>query len=265
MKTGLAQKPNMGRVGATVGKVGLAIALLCLFPELRFMPRSSAALANIPEPTLLKAQPSTLHCPPGDLSVLVTQLMLDLPSYSNRVIQRSRRLGDSSTLYLLLAGQPEIQPVSLEALADDPKRSRLPVDEAKRNAPAEEIYQIFFTTLERQYSRSSAPASPPVEQALNQAAPLFQQFHWLILARRQDKTASPSAPWQIISLRSQLAPYPSGDDLLAPARDSRSGSVGQGIVVWLRDLHSGAIRLNPASLDSSPANSNESNSHCVYP
>lgn len=270
MKTGLVQRQNRRWVGAAQAGLALALPLLCLFPGARFLSNSSAALANVPEPPLPEillpeTQSSTISCPPSDLSALVTQLMLDLPSYSNRVIQRSRRLGDSSSLYLMLAGQPEIQPVFLEALADDPNRSRLLVDEARRNAPAEEIYQIFFTTLERQYSRSSAPASLTVEQTVNRAAPLFQQFHWLILARRQGQAASPIAPWQILSLRSQLAPYSRGDELLAPPRDSQPGPVGQGIVLWLRDWHSSTIRLNPVSLDSNPANANESNPHCISP
>lgn len=246
-----------------------AIALkasLCLWAPICFFwggfPSAGLAQApgSNPEPPSL-AQAS---CPPQDLSVLVTQLMLDLPSYSNRVTQRASDLGDPTPLYFLAAGQAEISPLSLGAIAQDPHRSRLPVAEARRNAPDEEIYTILFTTLERQYVQSPVSASASVEQTLNQAAPSFQQFHRLILARQVGKTtATGPAPWRILSLRSQLVPYPSGEQLLAPARDSRTGSVGQGVVLWLRDWHSGAIKLSPVHPHSSSANEPDPHPGCI--
>lgn len=262
MKMGRSRRQNLrGGWFGTAAKAGLGMILPMLGLWAGF---ARVVLAQVPESTPSNTQRETVHCPPQDLSALVTQLMLDLPSYSNRVIQRASKMGDSTPLYLMLAGQAEISPVSLEAMVDDPNRSRLPADGANRNVPAEEIYQIFFTTLERQYGLSSVPASSTVEQLLNQAAPSFQQFHWLILARHQGETTfTDASPWRIISLRSQLTSYPHGDAPLAPARDSRPGPVGQGIVIWLRDWHSGAIRLNAANLESSAVHATESNSPCL--
>ena len=250
---------------APLAAVRMALPMLCLLTGL--LP---AALAQASELNLEKTLLETAHCPRNDLSLLVTQLMLDLPSYSNRVIQRAGNLENPTKLYFMAAGQAEISQISLEAIADDPNRSRLPVEAIRGNAPAEEIYQIRFTTLERQYRRSSrqllqqspGPASSNIEHLLHQAAPSFQQFHWLILARQQDQ---PVSPWQIINLRSQLVPYPATEELLAPASDSRQGPVGKGLALWLRDWNSGSISLTAVNRDGSDATETESVSYCVAP
>ena len=179
----------------------------------------------------------------------MAQLMLDLPSYSNRVIQRASDLGDPTPLYFMASGQAEISPVSLTALARDSNRSRLPMEQASQQTPKEEIFQIRFTTLERQYLQLSlASTSTDVEQTLNQTAPSFQQFHQLILARQLDPSAdSEPSPWRLLSLRSQFAPYPSDGQILSPAQESRQAPVGQGILLWLRDWHSASIRFDSAT------------------
>lgn len=275
MKTRLEQ--NQGWVGVIAAKargtialrasVGIVLPMLCLWPGL-----TPAVLAQALAPEPAKTSPQAVDCPPGDLSALVTQLMLDLPSYSNRVIQRASRLDNPAALYLIAAGQVEISPVSLAAIADDPHRSRLPVENLRRDRPAEEIYQVFFTTLERQYRRSprklakSLRTSPlaSADPTLNPTAPSFQQFHWLILARLPKQAEqNGQQPWRIISLRSQLAPYPAADNLLAPARESRQGFVGQGIALWFRDWHSSGPLSGSAKQDSHPVNGVDANAHCV--
>ncbi len=179
---------------------------------------------------------------PTDIESVVAQLILDLPSYSNRAIQRASQLGDKTPLYLIVAGQAVITPISMDEFSNSANSSRLPSDSAQTSRPgkgsSEEIYQIAFTNLERQYlqrrpARSdSLKASPTIEQ---------QQQHWLILARNP---AADGSPWRMISLRSQLTPYPAEDQVLAPPRNARPGPIGQGIRIWLRDRHS---KINPTS------------------
>lgn len=224
------------------------------------------AMAQKPaEPMTAPLPPQAITCPPPGLVSLVNQLMLDLPSYGNRVIQRASSLGDDSSLYLLAAGQPNIAQISVEGLAAESRRSRLPDVHAENVALTEEIYQIGFTTLERQYRSSGRPEFPQVssphsgEPKLTPSTQSFQQFHELILARKLEPV---EAPWQIISLRSQLVPYPSGNVVLAPARESRQGSVGRGIALWLRDWRSGAIQASP-TLESNLPENEPMHSRCI--
>jgi hypothetical protein len=171
------------------------------------------------------------------------QLMLDLPSYSNRVIQRASQMGDAAPLYLILAGQAEICELSRATFSENPRRSRLPSDPPS-TAQDEVLYQIFFTTLERQYRPTHERSSnrPPnlnldlnLEQQLGAAAPALQQFHWLILARATEPAQS---PWRLLSLRSQLASYPAQDQLRSPTRNANHSPIAEGIELWLRDYQS---------------------------
>lgn len=173
---------------------------------------------------MLPPMPTTTPPPtcPAQIEQIVPQMLKDLPSYANRVIQRQRPQrppkpspGASSqtpnptspnpaspSTYIVITGTPEIAPFQ-------PSTPLQP-----NNEP---LYQVFFTTLERQYTR-------------NQITPL-QQFHWLLL------TPSPQG-WQFVGLRSQLAPYPSQGRLLSPPRNSDQGAIAQGLQLWLRDCRS---------------------------
>lgn len=163
------------------------------------------------------AQNASAACP-IELPALIDQLLLDLPSYANRVIQR-RSLNTRPTAaepfelrsprsYLLIAGQPEI-----EAIANP----------SPDGAP---LYQIFFTSLERQY----------VDQADGVAQPrAVQQFHRLVLAQ-----VEPPEGWRVIRLRSQFGAYSPErpllfPPLLSPPRNADQSPVAQAIRLWLRD------------------------------
>lgn len=152
----------------------------------------------------------TANCP-TTLDDLIPKLLRDLPSYSNRVIQRSRdrnRTVDIPPSYVLLAGQSDQEPLPLGS------------GDYGLISASEPIQQVFFTTLERQYGFSG-----PVQ---------FQGYYWMFLTR------SPEA-WQLVNLRTSLGDYPSRLPP-SPPRDSNDGVVAQAIRLWLRDCHAGAIR-----------------------
>ncbi|WP_256090951.1 hypothetical protein [Nostoc sp. KVJ20] len=152
-------------------------------------------------------------CSEQNLETLTTQLLEDLPSYTNRASQRARRLSRSSDVYsyMLVAGRPEFTPLPLnleEYSADAPKSS------------ASGIEQVFFTSLERQY--------------IGKKLVELQQFHWLLLT----KTAS---GWQLVMMFSQIG-SDSAQQPLSPPRDSSKGTVAQGVKAWLRDCQAGSVR-----------------------
>ncbi|WP_009544333.1 hypothetical protein [Crocosphaera subtropica] len=146
---------------------------------------------------------------PSDVETLMTRMLKDLPGYSNRVAQRSR-IGDRSVEiynYILVAGNPEFEPLPLSNLQYEPE---LP-DETK---------QVFFTTLERQYT--------PTE------AILLQNYYWLFLTPT-------SEGWRLVLLFSQLADLEQGD-LPLPPQNAMNGAIGQGIKLWLKDCRAGVLK-----------------------
>ncbi|MGJ5627687.1 hypothetical protein [Nostoc sp. CALU 1950] len=152
-------------------------------------------------------------CSEQNLETLTTQLLQDLPSYTNRASQRARRLSRSSDVYsyMLVAGRPEFTPLPLnleEYSADAPKSS------------ASGIEQVFFTTLERQY--------------IGKKLVELQQFHWLLLTKTK-------SGWQLVMMFSQTG-SPSAQQPLSPPRDSSKGTVAQGVKAWLRDCQAGSVR-----------------------
>lgn len=181
-------------------------------------------------------------CPPA-IAPLVDQLLADLPSYANRAIQRQHGGGAPARLYVMVAGAAEIEPWPTTEPAIGPTAGPAafpasalpPVPAPPGQAAAPARYQVFFTTLERQYS----PPQDLAAAAPSRQSQSLQQFHWLILSRPE---AAALPPWQLLSLRSQLAPYPQAErdnssiaPLLSPPRDSRRGAIAQAIELWLRD------------------------------
>ncbi|WP_442946952.1 hypothetical protein [Nostoc sp. CMAA1605] len=148
-------------------------------------------------------------CAEKDLSTLTNQLLRDLPSYANRAGQRGRRLQRSSDIfsYMLVAGRPEFQPLPLQ-----------PVEQQK--GTNQNIEQVFFTTLSRQYIDNKV-----VE---------LQEFHWLLLTKTPDSR-------QFLMMFTQTGAYPQKQPP-SPPRDSSNGSVAQGIKAWLRDCQAGSLR-----------------------
>ncbi|MBD2597834.1 hypothetical protein H6G74_26425 [Nostoc spongiaeforme FACHB-130] len=152
-------------------------------------------------------------CREKNIETLTTQLLRDLPSYSNRASQRARRRARSSDLfsYMLLAGRPEFQPLPLNPASDD-------INEQK--SANSKVEQVFFTTLERQYIENKA-----IE---------LQEFHWLFLTKNQNGWYLVTMLTQTGTSRNQQPP--------TPPRDSSNGTVAQGIKAWLRDCRAGSLR-----------------------
>lgn len=149
-----------------------------------------------------------LECP-TDLEPLMTLLLKDLPSYANRVIARSHQFDLSVDLntYTIVAGRPEFQALPIARGQYDPVFE----DTSK---------QIFFTTLERQYSQDRV-----VE---------VQNYHWLFLTQTE-------SGWRLFTLFTSLGSPVEGNPPLPP-KESSEGVIGQAIRLWLRDCRAGAIR-----------------------
>jgi hypothetical protein len=170
-----------------------------------------------PKPSVL-AERETVNdgakslCSEQNLETFTTQLLQDLPSYTNRASQRARRLRRSSDVYsyMLVAGRPEFTPLPLN----------LEEYSAASKSSASGVEQVFFTTLERQYIGNKA-----VE---------LQEFHWLLLTKTQ-------IGWRLVMMFSQIGSYPAQQPI-SPPRDSSNGTVAQGVKTWLRDCQAGSVR-----------------------
>ena len=153
---------------------------------------------------------------PADLEGLTPLLLRDLPAYGNRMLQRSRRrtIANQPPSYILLAGNPDTQPLSL---GPGPYTSTTP-----GQTP---LQQLFITTLEREYVSGS-----PVK---------VQQFHWLFLTR-SDET------WYLAIAYTRVGGYPLQGPT-TPTKESTNGLIGQAVQNWLRDCRAGRIRpLTPS-------------------
>jgi hypothetical protein len=138
---------------------------------------------------------------PQTLPKLTEKMLTDLPSYSNRVTQRSRLLREySNTSYIILAGQPEFKPLPLENLQYQPIFPN-------------STQQFFFTTLERHY--------------LNNRAVTYESYYWVFLTQEGGK-------WRLVKVLTALAAL-NADDVPLPPQDATDGIIGQGIQLWLRD------------------------------
>lgn len=156
------------------------------------------------------AQPNAC---PEDLETLTALLIRDVPSYANRVMQRSRRLSrrDEGFSYVLLAGRPEFIPLPLS-----PSNYSSITATIDQSPPQ----QVFFTTLERQYISGKALES--------------QLFHWLFLT----KTAG---GWRLALMFTQFGSSVPGRPP-TPPQESSNGVVGQAVTTWLRDCRAGVIK-----------------------
>ncbi|MCP2731338.1 hypothetical protein [Limnofasciculus baicalensis] len=158
--------------------------------------------------------PSSSTCP-SDITTLTSLLLRDLPSYGNRIIQRARRLNRSvdEFSYIIIAGRPEFEPLPLNL-----GQSNVTASITDPNPPQ----QVFFTTLERQYTGGKA-----IE---------FQTFHWLFLTHTE-------SGWRLAMMFTRLGST-SGGNPPTPPRESSNSIIGQGVTIWLRDCRAGAIRGN---------------------
>jgi hypothetical protein len=166
------------------------------------------ALLSLEAPSVEPVAATAWTCP-ETVEPLTTQLLKDLPSYANRVIQRSRRLDreaatnlDRAT-YVQIAGRAEFEPLPLgrDPLPDDPTK------------------QVFFTTLEQQFTGDRATT--------------HQHYHWLFL------TPTPQG-WYSVYLFTRFSDNTSSEPL--PPRETSNGVIGQAIQLWLRDCRAGTVR-----------------------
>lgn len=150
-------------------------------------------------------------CQDQEVETLTTQLLKDLPSYANRVSQRTRRRDRKVDLYsyVLLVGRPEFAPLTLGPGEYNP------------TTRVEPPQQVFITTLERQYIDGK-----PVE---------LQQYHWLFLTQT-------SSGWRLAMMFSSIGTYPARQPPTRP-RDSSNGVIAQAIRTWLRDCQAEAVQI----------------------
>jgi hypothetical protein len=191
------------KVGQWIGSSGLCWSLsIGLSSHLASAQQSSGQVLTTAATPLGQVCPSTLP-------TLIDRMLLDLPSYINRVrisagIRRS---------YVLLAARPEFEPLPLSRF------STLPSD---TQSGTSSVKQIFFTTLMRRYDSGRITN--------------LQEYHWLFLAQ-------PPKEWQFVMLYSTIGAYPAkADQPPLPPRNSSDASVAVAIKTWLNDCRSGTLQ-----------------------
>jgi hypothetical protein len=176
---------------------------------------ATASESNHPSPS---AEGATFIRPettcPQELEPLVELLLRDLPAYTNRVSQRAASLlgtapvgGERTLPYLLLAEIPDFGALSLGPGQYTPTNPNL------------EPPQVFFTTLERQYTSTDVR--------------LFEQYHWMFLTQTE-------SGWRFVMMFSRLADYPQGEPI-TPPRDTSFGAIAEATRQWLNDCRNGDI------------------------
>lgn len=170
--------------------------ILQIFMYLLLPNNSSLTLAEIPKN-------SKNNICPQDLETLTNQLISDVPAYANRIYQSSRNLRSKydHITYFVIAGKPEFTPLPLK------------IEKYSNKSSEKDIYQVFFTTLERNYTGKKLTE--------------IQQYHWLLL------TKNPQG-WDVMMLLTRYGGYPHKKPP-TPPRDNTLGVVGQAVSIWLRD------------------------------
>ena len=155
-----------------------------------------------------QSDPEPFTCP-DDIRELTPLLLQDLPSYSNRVIQRTQDLNQSAGIenYIITASKADFQPLDLP---------RIQYNQIDNQDPE----QVFFTVLERQYIEGEI-----VE---------IQTYHWLFLANTD-------SGWRTVILFSRFG---NSEENVPPAppRETTNGIIGRGVQLWLRDCRAGTVR-----------------------
>jgi hypothetical protein len=158
------------------------------------------------QPTSIPAEKSK-NCP-TDLTTLTTKLIQDIPDYSNRVIQRTQDKHQQANIqtYIVAAGRPEFEPLNLP---------QINYTEANDNQPQ----QIFFTTLEKQYTNNLK-----IER---------ETYHWLFV------TLTDSG-WYLVTMFSRFG-NATKNTPPTPPQESSNGIIGQAVNLWLRDCRADAL------------------------
>ncbi len=155
--------------------------------------------AQVIQPPSLSADPHT-SCQ-QELAPLINRLLLDLPSYMNRVRIRS----GITKSYIVIAGRPELSPLQLPP----------------GSAASPDTKQVFFTVLQRRYERDRIV--------------YLQEYHWLFLVQtpkdwRFALLYSTFGPYPATPDQPPLAP-----------RISSDSSAGVAIRDWLIDCRAGQL------------------------
>lgn len=157
---------------------------------------------------------------PRDLRSLTSLLLRDLPSYANRVSQRSHHLiSGSTTSYLIVAGNPDFTPITTDINSSSNFSQVNPQGNLQNNSQRDgELQQVFFTTLHREYQGRRMVET--------------QEFHRLFLVQT-------SQGWQLTLMYSRIG-LP--NQQLTPPQESLNSAIGQAVSIWLRDCQAGTIR-----------------------
>lgn len=147
----------------------------------------------------------------GNLEELTTLLLKDLPSYSNRVIQRTQKINQSAGVknYIITASNAEFEPLGLP---------RLQYDQLDDQDPQ----QVFFSVLERQYIDN---------QIID-----IQTYHWLFLTQTD-------SGWRTVMMFSRFG-NSAKNMPPTPPRETTNGIIGQGVKLWLKDCRAGTVRVS---------------------
>ena len=148
--------------------------------------------------TTFASQLSSSQCP-TNVETLAELLLDDIPDYTNRVRQRAIRTSNSSFSYVIVAGQPEFEP--------------LPLNITENFQTDESVKQLFFTTLERRYTG---------EQVFE-----VQNYHWLFLTQTDSGWRMVTVFTRFGSSKPNISP--------TPPKETSDGTIGQAIRFWLRD------------------------------
>lgn len=188
-----------------LGLIGLVMVGILAQPVDAAVVQGNPRLQRSPsEPTRF---PPRYTCP-NELQPLTTALLRDLPSYINRLNLRLLPK-QSRASYAIATSQPELEPLPLSS------------SEVK-NPKDDNLHQVFFTVLERQYSGKQVSE--------------FQEYHWVFLTQTEEG-------WQLALMFSRLGVRSSGErKLITPPRESSQSLTAQAIRLWLRDCRAGAIK-----------------------
>ncbi|NJL90681.1 MAG: hypothetical protein HC916_13500 [Coleofasciculaceae cyanobacterium SM2_1_6] len=162
---------------------------------------------------------------PQDLASLTNLLLQDLPSYTNRLIQRSIPLTLDNAIrtrvYMVAAGNPEFNPINtdLNPVPENLNNPLLNPSQGNNSPENSEMQQVFFTTLNREYQGNRLVET--------------QEFHRLFLVQTNQG-------WQLALMYSRSR----FQQILTPPTDSLNSAVGQAVKIWLRDCQAGAINYS---------------------
>lgn len=146
---------------------------------------------------------------PTKLDELTHLLARDLPDYTNRAIQRRRKLSDPLFSKIITVGTPEFQPIELVSHEYPPQ--------FPQSAPQ----QVFLTTLERQYTGNRSTD--------------IQQFHWLFMAQTR-------VGWRLVNIYSRTGGERGTSAPMTPPIESSKTLIGEGVRTWLNDCYLGKVR-----------------------